>query len=147
MLEVCTDPLWQFRQLAHVTDRCLLELRFAARRCLARHRLLQIGVQPLLGIQLRAVRRQIEHLDLRPVRGQPIVNLPRSMRGQAVQDQENLAADVADQAAKKTDHHRGGDRPLEIIQRTSPLLVTAAIRLSPARLWQTRTTGVRPRGA
>ena len=36
--------------------------------------------------------------------------------------------------------------PSSTIQRSSPLLVTAEIRPSLARLWLTRTTGVRPRG-
>ena len=37
--------------------------------------------------------------------------------------------------------------PSTTIQRNSPRLATAEIRLSPARLRQTRTNGVRPRGA
>jgi hypothetical protein len=37
--------------------------------------------------------------------------------------------------------------PSTIIQRNAPRLVTAVIRLSFIRVWQTRTTGVRPRGA
>ena len=37
--------------------------------------------------------------------------------------------------------------PSTTIQRNSPRLVTAEIKLTPARLWQTRTSGVRPRGA
>src|SRR3712207_7041239 len=36
--------------------------------------------------------------------------------------------------------------PSSTIQRSSPLLVTAEIRPRLARLWLTRTSGVRPRG-
>ena len=37
--------------------------------------------------------------------------------------------------------------PSATIQPSSPLLATAETRLRLARLWQTRTSGVRPRGA
>src|SRR3712207_7345745 len=48
-----------------------LELRLAARRGLAGHRLLQVAVDPLIRVQLRAVARQVERTPRSRPRARP----------------------------------------------------------------------------
>ena len=51
MPKEAAHPVGQLRQLAHVADDATLELRLAARRLLAGHRLLQVAVDPLIGLR------------------------------------------------------------------------------------------------
>ena len=64
MPEDGVDPLRPSGQAAHVTDRGSLQLLLAARRLLARQRLLQVCIDTLVRIQLWAIRRQVVQLDL-----------------------------------------------------------------------------------
>src|ERR687890_867859 len=59
------DPLRPLGQAAHVADGGTLQLPLAARRRLAGDRLLQIGMNTFIRVQLRAVRGQVMDLDLR----------------------------------------------------------------------------------
>ena len=74
MPEDGTDPLRPPGEPAHATAYRPLEPLFAARRRLARDRLLQVGVHALVRIQFRTVRWQVDDLDLGPVLGQPPAN-------------------------------------------------------------------------
>jgi len=69
------------------------------------------------------------------------------VHGQAVADQEDLATGIAPRRARKRIRMLALIAPSSTIQRRSPLLLTAKISPSPARLWLTRIVGVRPRGA
>jgi hypothetical protein len=60
--EEAADAVGQLRQPAHVANDGTLKLRLAARRRLAGHRLLQVAVEPLVRVQLRAVTWEVEHL-------------------------------------------------------------------------------------
>jgi hypothetical protein len=130
-----------------VADDGALELRLAARRLLAGHRLLQVAVDPLVRVQLGAVAWQVEDLDLGLAPGQPGADLGRAMDRQAVEDEEDLAVGSRTRRARKRSRSGALIAPSSTIQRSSPLLVTAEIRPRLARLWLTRTSGVRPRGA
>ena len=55
MPEEAANAVGQLRQPAHVANDSTLKLRLAARRLLAGHRLLQVAVEPLVRVQLRAV--------------------------------------------------------------------------------------------
>src|SRR3712207_6007069 len=90
------DPLRPLGQAAHVADRGSLQLLLAARRRLARDRLLEVGMDALVRVQLRTVRGQVEHLDLRAALGQPVLNQAGPVHLQAVQDQEDLATRLPD---------------------------------------------------
>src|SRR5919206_4137779 len=72
MPEDGADPLRPSGQAAHMPVRSSPQLFLAARRLLARERLLQVGVDALVRIELRAVGWQVVHLDLRAVLGQPV---------------------------------------------------------------------------
>ena len=130
-----------------MADRGPLQLLLAARRRPAGDRLLEVGVHALVRVQLRTVCGEVEDLDLRAVLGQPVPGQAGPVRLQPVQDEEDLAQGIPDQAPEEAYQVGAFTAPSTIIQRSSPRLVTAEIRLSPARLWQTRTSGVRPRGA
>ena len=147
MPEEAADTMGRLRQLAHVADDGALELRLAARRLLAGHRLLQVTVDALARVQLRAVWRQVEDLDLGLSPGQPGADLGGAMDRQAVEDEEDLLAGIPDEAAEEGSRSGALTAASSTIQRSSPLLVTAEIRPSPDRVWLTRTSGVRPRGA
>src|SRR5215217_2846523 len=147
MPEDGADPLWLLGEAAHVSDRRPLQLLLAARRRPAGDRLLEVGVHALVRVQFRAVRGQVEHLDLGPVRGQPSrVRRARCALGRStIRNTLRRASRI--RRRRKRMNLKALTAPSTTIQRNSPLLVTAEIRLSLARRWQTRTTGVRPRGA
>src|SRR3712207_1331209 len=121
MPEEAADTVGQLRQLAHVSDGGALELRLAARRLLAGDRLLQVAVDTLVGVQLRAVAGQVEDLNLGLPPNQPGPDLGRAVNRQAVEDEEDLAAGIPDQAGEEAEqirrldwavqHHPAAPRP------------------------------------
>ncbi|WP_153885408.1 hypothetical protein [Microvirga tunisiensis] len=70
MPEVAPDPCGPLGQSAHVADDGAFEFVLAAGRRLAGHGLLQVGVQTLVRVQLGALGRQVEDLDLLLALGQ-----------------------------------------------------------------------------
>src|SRR3712207_7417148 len=113
MPEEAADAAGQLRELAHVADGGALELRLAARRLLAGDRLLQVAVDPLVGVQLRAVAWEVEDLDFGLPPGAPGPNLGRAMDWQAVEDEEDLAVGIPDQAGEEADQVGRLDRAVQ----------------------------------
>ena len=64
MAEEGANALWPLGQAAHVVDDSLLELPFAPGEWLGGDALLDIAVQALVRIEVRAVSREVENLDL-----------------------------------------------------------------------------------
>ena len=100
MSEEAADAVGQLRQPTHVPDDKAFELHLAARRLLAGHRLLQVAVEPLVRVQLRAVPWEVEDLDLGLLPNEPVADLGRAMDRQAVEDQEDLAVGIPDQTVE-----------------------------------------------
>ena len=69
MAEEAADALRGFREAAHMADDAALQLRTAAGQWLARDRLLEIAVDTFVRVELRAVGREVEDLDLRGMLG------------------------------------------------------------------------------
>ena len=64
MAEEGANALWSLGQAAHVVDDSLLELPLAAGERPGGDGLLEIAVQALVGVEVRAVGREVENLDL-----------------------------------------------------------------------------------
>src|SRR3712207_9507864 len=64
------------------------ELRLVARGGPAGGRLLQVGVEALVGVQIRAVWGQVEDFDVGLAPGQPGAHRPGAVDGQAVEDEK-----------------------------------------------------------
>ena len=70
MLKDGADPLRPLGEATHVADRRTLQLRLAGRRRLARDHLFEVGVHSLVGVEslvrveIRTVRREVVHLVL-----------------------------------------------------------------------------------
>jgi hypothetical protein len=64
MVEEGANALWPPGEAAHVVDDSLLELPLAAGERLGGDGLLDIAVQALVWIEVRAVGREVENLDL-----------------------------------------------------------------------------------
>src|SRR5215210_6377254 len=75
--------------------------------------------------RLGAVAWQVEDLDPGLPPGQPGADLGRAMHRQAVEDGEDLAVGIPDQAGEEAEQIRRLDRA---VQRSPPRLVTAEIR-------------------
>ena len=103
----------QLRETAHVVDHGALRLRPAMCRRLVGHGLLEVGMQALVGVQLRTVGGQVEDLDLRRVLDQSRLHGARGMDALVVQDQEHLACRFPDQAFKEADQHRRFQCPVQ----------------------------------
>src|SRR3954470_6314691 len=113
MAEEGANALWPPGEAAHVVDDSLLELPLAAGERLGGDGLLDIAVHALVRIEGRAVGREIENLALSLTAVPPRPHQPRPVHLQPVEDEETLAAGVADQALKEADQGRRLDRPVE----------------------------------
>src|ERR1041384_699495 len=85
-------------QAAHVRGQAGLERRLVPWRATARHRLLEIVVEEFVRIVLGRVGRQVEELDLIGMVLHPGGDPVRPMDWQVVDDHEQLARGLADQA-------------------------------------------------
>src|ERR1700681_1656178 len=97
VLKVLLDPFGRLGELTEMTDRGLLQLPFGSGRCLGSHRLLEVGVQAFVGIELGTVRRQKEDFELLGLLLQPFANHLGMMHSQVIQDQEHLTLRVLNQ--------------------------------------------------
>jgi len=88
-------------------------LQLRARRGELRDGLLEIGVGHLVRVELRAVARQVEPLDLVLVLGKPCLRGLAVVHPQVVQDQIDLASRVLDQPAQEVDQDVGVERAVE----------------------------------
>src|SRR3954464_12464291 len=103
MAEEGADALWPPGEAAHVADDGLLELRLAAREWPGGDRLLDVAVHTLVRVQVGAVGRKVEHLDLASAPGEPVANQPCPMHLQTIENQEHFAPGVAHQALEEAD--------------------------------------------
>src|SRR5215218_10933742 len=102
----CGHAVGQLRQPAHVADDGALELRLAARWRLAGDRLLQVAVDALVRVQLRAVAGQVEDLDLGLAPDKPVAELGRAVDRQAVENEEDLLPGIPDQTSEEAEQVR-----------------------------------------
>lgn len=82
------------------------QLGLRAYRHLGADGVLEVGVEPLVRVELGAVAGQVEHLDVGDVLGQPRLDGLAVMHAQVVQDEEDLLAQpvaVADERLKELD--------------------------------------------
>src|SRR4051812_14128495 len=107
------DPLRPLGEAAHVADRRSLQLLLAARRRLAGDHLLEVGVHALVRIEVGTVWGQVVYLDLGTVLGQPVLYQSGAMHPQSVQDEEDLAPGLPDQALEEAYEGRGVDRAVD----------------------------------
>ncbi len=112
MPKVATDSAGRLGEPTHVADDGALEGGLAAGGWSPRHGVLQVSVQPLVRVQLRAIGGQGEDLDLLLVPDQPVLHRLGPMDRQVVPDQEQLAAGLLDQPPEKADQARGLERVL-----------------------------------
>ena len=96
-----------------MADEGALELVPAASGRLAGDGLLQVSVQALVRVELGAVGRQVEDLDLLLALPQPALHRAGPMDGQVVQDQEHLAVGILDEPPEKADQARRRDGAIE----------------------------------
>src|SRR3954452_13967829 len=107
------DPVGPLGEATHMADRCALQLLLAPRRRPAWDRLLEVGVQPLVRVQVGAIRRQVVHLDPGAVLGEPVLNQTGAVHPQPVENEEDLAAGLPDQALEEADQGRSLDRTVD----------------------------------
>ena len=103
VFEVALDAFGLALNAAKVPGRGLDQLQLRARRGELRDGLLEIGVGHLVRVELRAVARQVEHLDLVLVLGKPRLHGLAVVHPQVVQDQVDLASRVLDEPAQEVD--------------------------------------------
>ena len=96
MAEEGANALWPSGEAAHVLDDGLLELPLAAGERPGGDCLLNVAVQALVRVEVRAVGREVENFDLILTSVQPSAYRTRPMHLQPVEDEENLASGVAD---------------------------------------------------
>src|SRR3954469_10919731 len=113
MAEEGANAFWPPGEAAHVVDDSLLELPLAAGERLGGDGLLDIAVQALVRVEVRAVGREVENLDLILTAVQPRAHQSCPMHLQPVEDEENLATGVADQALEEADQAWRLDRAVE----------------------------------
>ncbi|KVB60044.1 hypothetical protein WI61_08090 [Burkholderia cepacia] len=122
-----------------MADACLLEMSLVPRRRLFPHALLLVQVDHFVGIEPRAVRRQVEHLISSPCRGQPHLSRIGVMHLQVVKNHEHLfAAHVFGQPLQEIKQNIGAHRSLEDLQRTWPRFVMLDITNRLSRRLATR---------
>ena len=110
---------------------------------------LERAVEPLIGIEFRAVTGQVMHGDGVAMRLQPGLHRLAVMHPQVVENQTGLAPlHRAHQPLQEPDEQGDIQRaPWQTIQRALPRLLTALITERPKRLAICLMTGVCPRGA
>ena len=110
--------------------------------------MLQIGIEPFLGIELRAIAGQVKKLNLILPFCPPSLDQFAVMHPQVIQDQEDFFARIFYQSLQKFNQLVGIKGLFMIIQRVLPWLVTVAIMESFWRVPPTAiATGVLPAGA
>jgi len=97
VLEEAFDTLRLGLQRRHLLSRSGLQFVFRSHRHLASNHVLQISIQPLLGVQLWAVTGRVEDLHLRLVVCHPSIHGLAVVNPQVVQNQEDFFARVFDQ--------------------------------------------------
>ena len=90
-----------------------------------------VVVQVLHRVQLRRVRRQVEHLDLVPVRRHPGLHLRRLVGLQPVRDQQDLPRRPRDQPGQEQQEHRRVERPLVRHEPDRPLVADGRDLVDP----------------
>lgn len=102
MLEVAHHPLRRFLQAAQMADGGLLEVVFSSGQ--SAHNGLGLNVEHLIEGQLQAIGRQVKHLDLLAMFGQPDFDWLGRVDLQVAQNQEQLLASaILDQALHEID--------------------------------------------
>jgi len=119
VLEEAFDTLRLGLQRRHVLGRSSLQFVFRSHRHLASNHVLQICIQPLLGVQFRAVTGQVEDLHQRLVVCHPSLHGLAVVNPQVVQNQEDFFARVFDQRLEEFNQ---------------PLVIERAVDDHPARL-------------
>ena len=76
--------------------------------------MLEVRVESFVGIKLRTVVRQIEHLHLRPMVLQPLLHGPAVMDLEVVHDAEHLARHVLDDALHELNEFGSVECPLAL---------------------------------
>ncbi len=134
-------PLGAPHEAPHIVE----QLRFVP-GALATHGVsLDVLIDKLIGVEMRAVARQEEQPDLVPMTLHPALHPSRDVYGMLVHDQEDRAPRVADQALQEADEHRRHEAPLEHRECQAPRLVMAESRLQRNRLPVPGMMGVCPR--
>ncbi len=116
MTEVDPGPFGKLCQPAHVVDDGALEFMPAAGWRLAGRGVLQT----LVRVELGAVGRQVEDLDLFLALGQPVPHRAGPMEGQVIPDQESLAWVSWRRRPRKRIRFGAVAAPSRTIQRNSP---------------------------
>lgn len=99
MHEVAPDALGQLVQPAQATDSSFAQRAIGAHSGPARHSLLELGVEQILGIELGARGRRVEHLDLVGTSGQLRLDRAGVVHPKVVQDQKHHGRGVFDHRA------------------------------------------------
>lgn len=151
VLEVAADPVSIGGDELHVIVGCGTQPRLCPHRHLRSDGLLEVGVEPLVGVELGAVAGQVEDLDVLLVLGQPSLHGLAVVHAQVVQDQKDLLAPtpaIAHQRLQELDETLVVERAVDDHPVGPPLLVTVEIIESFSRVPPTAiVTGVLPRGA
>src|SRR5918912_3170540 len=110
-----------------MADHGSLELRLVAHRDLAGDRLLQVGIDALVGVQIRAVWGQVEDLDVGLAPGQPGAHRRGAARwtGRRSRIRNTLRPASRTRRPRKRISVGALSAPSSTIQRSSPLLVSA----------------------
>ena len=136
-----------FLKHPQMRNRLLLQLHPRPRRLALKHPSLEIVIQILIRVQLRAIRRQIENLNLLFVLLQPLLDRLAIMNSQIVQDQNTLRPASFTNRPRNLIINPAFIACRYTINRICPWLVMVEIKPKFSRRTQTRTTGVCPCGA
>ncbi len=104
----------------------------------------QIGIEQLIGVQLRRVTGQVKDFDLLTMEGQPLFDQLAVMDSEIIQDQKIFRPAWWISRFKKSIRMRALSAPEKMRQRIWPLLVTVEMMLSDSCLLLIRTRGVSP---
>lgn len=122
-------------------------LRLVGRSALAQGIGLDVLIEQLVRVQLRAVARQPDQTQAFGICGDKRPRGCRPMHRVSIDDQADPARDLPEHAPHELDKHRIAELALEHHERQAPRLVIVKIMLQPKRCPVARTTGVCPTGA
>ena len=86
MFEVLFHPRGQLLQFTQMAHGGFDQLSLGAGGCFSRNRGLEVSIQALIGVELRAVGGQVEYFDFLAILGQPRFHHPRMVYPQIVQN-------------------------------------------------------------
>ncbi len=101
-MKIGFDAIWRSFDCFHMVLGCFSEFGLGPHRDVFADGVFEIGVEPLVGVQLGRVAREIEHVDRLAAFCEPRLDDLRMMDAQIVEDEKEFRARMLDQRLEKT---------------------------------------------